>query len=74
MKQILMGLLMLLCMKAQADLTVTNGLKLWLKADSLALTNNAPVATWTDSSGNANDAVQATLTVQGSPALWAGGN
>src|SRR5439155_17313853 len=30
------------------------GLKLWLKADALALNNNDPVSTWTDSSGNGN--------------------
>ncbi len=32
------------------------GLKLWLKADSLALADGNPVSTWTDSSGNGNDA------------------
>lgn len=31
------------------------GLKLWLKADSLVLSNNDPVSTWSDSSGNGND-------------------
>jgi hypothetical protein len=36
------------------------GLKLWLKADSLALSDGDPVGTWTDSSGTSNDATQAT--------------
>lgn len=36
------------------------GLILWLKADALALSNNDPVASWTDSSGNANHATQGT--------------
>lgn len=40
-----------------SDLT---GLKLWLKADSLALNDNDPVATWTDSSGLGNNATQVT--------------
>jgi hypothetical protein len=35
-------------------------LKLWLKADSLALSNNDAVSTWADDSGQDNDAVQAT--------------
>jgi hypothetical protein len=35
-------------------------LELWLKADALSLNNNDAVATWTDSSGNENDATQAT--------------
>ena len=37
-----------------------SGLKLWLKADSLSLSNNDPVASWTDSSGSGNDAAQST--------------
>jgi hypothetical protein len=37
-----------------------NGLVFWLKADALALANNDPVSSWTDSSGNARHAVQAT--------------
>lgn len=37
-----------------------SGLKLWLKADSLSLSDNDPVATWTDSSGLGNSATQAT--------------
>lgn len=36
------------------------GLAAWLKADSLALSNGDPVATWTDSSGNSRNAAQAT--------------
>ena len=32
------------------------GLKLWLKADALSLSDGDPVGTWTDSSGNANNA------------------
>lgn len=32
------------------------GLQLWLKADSLVLSDGDPVGTWTDSSGNSNDA------------------
>src|SRR5262245_6977808 len=35
-----------------------SGLKLWLKADALSLSNAAAVTTWTDSSGNGNDATQ----------------
>ncbi len=40
-----------------------SGLKLWLKADSLALNDSDPVSTWTDQSGNAND-VSNTLTAR----------
>ncbi len=36
------------------------GLKLWVKADSLALNDGDPVGTWADQSGNGNDLVQAT--------------
>ncbi len=37
------------------------GLQLWLKADAIVgLSDGDPVATWPDSSGNANDATQAT--------------
>jgi hypothetical protein len=36
------------------------GLLLWLKADALSLNNNDPVTTWTDNSGNGNDAAQST--------------
>lgn len=35
-----------------------SGLKIWLKADSLVLSNNDPVTTWADSSGNSNDVTQ----------------
>ncbi len=34
--------------------------KVWLAANDLGLTNNDPVATWPDRSGNSNDASQAT--------------
>lgn len=37
-----------------------SGLKLWLKADALALSDNDAVASWTDSSGLGNHAAQAT--------------
>lgn len=37
------------------------GLQLWLKADAITgLSNNAAVSTWNDSSGNGNNAAQAT--------------
>ncbi len=36
------------------------GLKLWLKADALALADGAAVATWPDSSGLGNDVTQVT--------------
>jgi hypothetical protein len=36
--------------------TDITGLKLWLKADSLVLSDGDPVGTWADSSGNGNDA------------------
>lgn len=35
------------------------GLKLWLKADSLALSDGDPISTWPDSSGNGFDATAA---------------
>jgi hypothetical protein len=38
------------------DPSTVAGLKLWLKADSLALADGAAVTTWTDSSGNGNNA------------------
>src|ERR1041384_8803564 len=41
-------------------LTVTNNLVMWLKADSLALANGAPISTWADSSTNLNHATQQT--------------
>ena len=37
-----------------------SGLKLWLKADSLSLSDGDAVGTWADQSGNANDATQTT--------------
>lgn len=40
------------------------GLQLWLKADSLSLANNDPVASWTDASGNSNHATQGTSGAQ----------
>jgi hypothetical protein len=36
------------------------GLKLWLEADSLSLSDGDPVGTWTDQSGTSNNATQAT--------------
>lgn len=44
-------------MTVPTDLT---GLVSWFKADSLALADGAAVATWTDNSGGARDATQAT--------------
>jgi hypothetical protein len=40
-----------------ATLTVTGGLKLWLKADAGVTTFGGEVVSWTDSSGNGNDAI-----------------
>ena len=37
-----------------------SGLKLWLKATSLSLSDNDPIGTWADSSGLGNDATQGT--------------
>lgn len=37
-----------------------SGLKLWLKADSLGLSDGTAVSSWTDSSGTGNTATQAT--------------
>jgi hypothetical protein len=37
-----------------------SGLTLWLKADSLGLSDGTAVSTWTDSSGTGNNATQAT--------------
>lgn len=37
-----------------------SGLGLWLQADALGLANGAAVATWPDSSGLGNDAIQST--------------
>lgn len=44
--------------------TTIAGLQAWLRADALALNNNDPVASWTDSSGLAHHAVQASGTLQ----------
>ena len=38
--------------------TDLSNLSLWLKADSLSLNDGDPVSTWTDSSGNSNNATQ----------------
>jgi hypothetical protein len=46
--------------EALTDPTTITGCVLWLKADSLALSDGTAVATWADSSGNGNDATQAT--------------
>jgi hypothetical protein len=43
---------------------VTTGLHLWLKSDALVLDHGDRVASWTDSSGQGNHAVQATITKQ----------
>lgn len=40
------------------------GLKTWLKADSLGLSDGAAVSTWADSSGNGNNAAQASGPLQ----------
>lgn len=40
--------------------TDISGLKFWVKADSLALSDNDPVSSWTDSSGLGNHATQGT--------------
>lgn len=37
-----------------------SGLRIWYKSDSLSLNDNDSVTTWTDSSGNANNATEAT--------------
>lgn len=46
------------------DQATIAGLKLWLKADTLVLTDGTAVSSWTDSSINGNHAVQATGTKQ----------
>lgn len=43
-----------------SPLEVGSTLKVWLRAESLALSDGATVASWTDLSGNANHAVQST--------------
>jgi hypothetical protein len=47
-----------LCGSVRAQLTVTNNLVLWLKADALALSDGAAVSVWDDSSVSNNDATQ----------------
>jgi len=37
---------------------ISNGMQLWLKADSLSSDDGTPVTTWTDSSGNGRNAEQ----------------
>src|ERR1051326_3848584 len=62
----------LLTVSAQAQsLTVTNNLVLWLKPETLALTNGAAVNFWADSSTNQNDAVS--LSGPGAPTYVANG-
>lgn len=39
-----------------------SGLKLWLKADSLSLSDGDAISTWSDSSGNSNNATGVTTT------------
>src|SRR5678816_1516696 len=41
-----------------ASMGPPSGAALWLKADSLALSNNDPVGLWTDSSGNGHHVSQ----------------
>lgn len=52
---------------------ITNGLKLWLKSDSLfsTLEHGDKVSSWPDSSGNGNDAVQSDTSKQ--PKWYEGG-
>ena len=52
---------------------ITNGLKLWLKSDSLfsTLEHGDKVSSWPDSSGNSNDAVQSDTSKQ--PKWYEGG-
>jgi len=45
---------------APFDPSSISGLQLWLKADALALADNDPVTTWTDSSGLGHDYTQGT--------------
>jgi len=62
--------------------TDITGCKLWLKADSLALNDNDPISTWSDSSGSSNDATASgavrptfkTAQVNGLPAVQFGGS
>lgn len=43
--------------------TDISGLKFWIKADSLSLSDNDPISTWADQSGNSNNAT-ASLTAR----------
>ncbi|HNQ88204.1 MAG TPA: hypothetical protein PKM73_06300 [Verrucomicrobiota bacterium] len=55
------GVLSLTFGNASAPTTPPAGAKLWLKADAITgMANGARLASWADSSGNANDASQAT--------------
>lgn len=56
--------LCVLCSSAQAQLTVTDNLILWLKADTLSLSDGAAVSLWDDSSPSNNDATQGTAVNQ----------
>ena len=48
-----------------ADMTVTNGLQLWLKADAITgLSDGAAVTNWPDASGLTNDVAQSTAANQ----------
>jgi hypothetical protein len=47
-----------------------SGLTAWWKADSLALSNNDPVSTWTDSSGNGHDGTASLTTRPTYIASW----
>jgi len=49
---------------------VDTGIVAWFKADALNLSGGSPVATWTDSSGNGNDASETVVSEQ--PTLQAG--
>ncbi len=42
--------------RVTVDIPAKSALKVWLKADALSLTNQAPVSQWTDNSGNNNHA------------------
>src|SRR5438105_4697921 len=58
------------------------GLKLWVRAESLGLADNAPVAVWSDESGNGANLLQPDWTrkpdyrasVDGSPGVWFNGS
>lgn len=48
--------------RTQAQLTVTNNLQLWLKADAGVQTSGSSVTNWLDQSGNSNHAAQTNAT------------